>query len=98
MSAPGALRFLVDLVVFAAWDRARDLRPVSVKCAMRFEQWPLLMLMPCPICRDAMRAAYFRTALKGASPRAWRYLEARRPDIVFLWRFGAPPHPVAENA
>ncbi len=69
---------MLDALIFRLWDRYWLLRPHCVCLVNRLD-----VRLPA-----AFRALYYARVLGKASPRVWRYLARRRPDVVFLWRMG----------
>ena len=70
----------MDRLIFAIWDRFWLLRPQGLSLALRLD----------PAHCEAFRTIYFRSVLRKASPRVWRYIESRRPDTHFLCRIVYP--------
>lgn len=66
---------LLDLVLFRIWDHCWVFRPTAVTLALRLaDNFP-----------PAFKRMYYRRVLHGLTPRSWRYVQSRAPEIARAW-------------
>ncbi len=66
---------LLDLTAFFIWDRSWYFRPSAIRLAFRLDQ-----TFP-----PKFKAMYYRRVLAGLTPRKWRYIQSRAPEIAASW-------------